>query len=222
MIDVPTFCECLHCHHEFAENTLGVTIIGIGCLKVGITHMGTNVTLAKMIKQLQDNGKPLFSGIKPTKFINLEGHYLLLTQKHPVNKAKAKFDNVIENLVKEEQLDKLQIKDKFICCINQIQSKAVPIYAVSIKAQFKPMDSVQVPAKPCLLTATHNAWNHSPSLKFTQENFPELTGEVTPTHHHANKKQCTANGSLTINADNTDHSSLNPLVGPTQTELTDG
>jgi hypothetical protein len=161
IIDVPTYHECLRRHRKFAENTITVSVVGIGGLGIVIKCMGMNVSLAKMIKQLQDNGKPLFSGIKLTKFTNVEGCYLLLTQKDIIDKAEEKFNNLIENLTKEGTLDKFQIEGKYICCINQIQSKAVSTYAASIKARFKPMDTVQVhPMNPRPLTPTHNAWNH--------------------------------------------------------------
>jgi hypothetical protein len=146
-----------------------------------------------------------------------------LTQKDIIDKAEEKFDNLIENLAKEGTLDKFQIKGKYIHCINQIQSKAVSTYAASIKARFKPMDTVQVPPmNPCPSTQTHNAWNHTPSLKITKENFPELAGNVTPTGHHTDKKQRTTNGSQTVNAETADDTSLlPPLVSTTQTKLTD-
>lgn len=224
VMDVPTFRECLRRHREFAENTVAVSVVGIGGLDVVIKRMGKNITLNKMIKQLQDNGKPLFSGIEPTKLTNEEGRYLLLTQKDIIDKAEAKFDTLIENLAKEGVLDQFQIEGKYIRRVNQIQSKAVSAYAASIKARFKPMDTVQVPPmnqRPS--TPTRNAWKRTPSLKYTQENFPALARDVTPTRRHADKKQRTANGSQTVNTDNAaDDSSLSPpSLGTTQTELTD-
>jgi hypothetical protein len=209
VIDVPTFCECLCRHHEFTTNTIGVSIVGIGRLDVSIQHMGMTVTLAKMIKQLQHEGKPLICGIKLTKFTNTEGHYLLLTQKALVDKAEEKFDKLIETLAKEGHLDKFQIDGKLLCCINQIQSKAVATYAASLKARFKPPETVHVPPNPCPSTPTRNAWNHTPSLKFNQENFPDLEGNVTPSHRHANKKQCTELGCQSVNM-SADDASLSP------------
>jgi hypothetical protein len=151
VIDVPTFCECVRCHHEFATNTIGVSIIRIGRLDVSIQHMGTTVTLAKMIKQLQHDGKPL------TKFTNTEGRYLLLTQKALVDKAEEKFDKLIENLAKEGHLDKFQIDGKFLCHVNQVQAKVVATYAASLKARFKPPETVHVPPNPRPSTPTRNA-----------------------------------------------------------------
>lgn len=148
VIDVPTFRECLRRHHEFATNTIGVSIVGIGGLDVSIQRMGTTVTLAKMIKQLQHDGKPLICGIEPTKFTNTEGRYLLLTQKALVDKAEEKFDKLIENLAKEGHLDKFQIDGKFLRHVNQVQSKAVATYAASLKARFKPPETVHVPPNP--------------------------------------------------------------------------
>jgi hypothetical protein len=145
VIDVPTFRKCLRRHHEFATNTIGVSIVGIGGLDVSIQCMGTTVTLAKMIKKLQHDGKPLICGIKLTKFTNTEGRYLLLTQKALVDKAEEKFDKLIENLAKEGHLDKFQIDGKFLRHVNQVQSKAIATYAASLKARFKPPETVHVP-----------------------------------------------------------------------------
>jgi hypothetical protein len=195
VIDIPTFRKCLPRHHEFATNTIGVSIVGIGGLDVSIQCMGTTVTLAKMIKQLQHNGKSLICGIKLTKFTNMEGRYLLLTQKALVNKAEEKFDKLIENLTKEGHLDKFQIDGKFLRRVNQVQSKAIATYAASLKARFKPPETVHVPSNPRPSTLTCNAWNRTPSLKFSQENFPDLEGNVKPSRHHVNKKQRTELGS---------------------------
>jgi hypothetical protein len=82
IIDVPTYHECLSCHREFAENTIAVSVVSIGGLDIVIKCMGMNVSLAKMIKQLQNNGKPLFSGIELTKFTNAEGRYLLDSERY--------------------------------------------------------------------------------------------------------------------------------------------
>jgi hypothetical protein len=70
-------------------------------------------------------------------------------------------------------------------------------------------------------TPTHNAWNQSPSLKLTHDNFPNLKGNVTPSCHHADKKQCTETSSQLFNANADDSSLLPPSVGTTQTELMD-
>ncbi len=219
IIDVPTFCECLHHHHEFVTNTIGVSVVSIGKLNVHIQHLGTSVSLTKMIKQLQDNGKPLINGIEPTKYTNSEGHYLLLTQKDLVDKAKEKFDILIQNLAKEGQLSKFQIKGKFLCYVTQVQSKAVATYAASLRARFKPLETVNVPPNLCMLTPTCNAWNQSPSLKLTQDNFPDFKGNVMPSHHHADKKQCTETSSQL--SEITLPFCPPQAVGITQTELMD-
>jgi hypothetical protein len=209
IIDVPTFRKCLRRHHEIATNTIGVSIVRIGRLDVSIQCMGTTVTLAKMIKQLQHNGKPLICGIKLTKFTNTEGHYLLFIKKALVNKTEEKFDKLIENLAKEGHLDKFQIDGKFLCHINQVQSKAVATYAASLKVRFKPPETVHVPPNPRPSTLTRNAWNHTPSLKFNQENFPDLEGNVTPSRRNADNKQRTELGSQSVNT-SADDSSLSP------------
>ena len=70
-------------------------------------------------------------------------------------------------------------------------------------------------------TPTRNAWNQSPSLKLTQDNFPDLEGNVMPSRRHADKKQCTETSSQSFNANADDSSLLPPSVGTTQTELMD-
>jgi hypothetical protein len=116
---------------------------------------------------------------------------------------------------------KFQIEGKFLHHVNQVQSKAVATYAASLRARFKPPETVNVPPNPRMSTPTRNAWNQSPSLKLTHDNFPNLEGNVTPSCHHTDKKQCTETSSQSFNA-NADDSSLSPpSVGTTQTELMD-
>jgi hypothetical protein len=76
------------------------------------------------------------------------------------------------------------------------------------------------PPNPCPSTLTCNAWNHTPSLKFNQENFPDLEGNVKPSRRHVNKKQHMELGSQSVNTSANDASLSPPSVGTTQTELT--
>jgi hypothetical protein len=88
--------------------------------------------LADIVKKLKsDKGKPLISGIEPTKFTSDSGRYLFLTQKNVVNEAEQKLNNLFETLAKNGQLDTFSIEAMFIGRINQIQSKEVATHAES-------------------------------------------------------------------------------------------
>jgi hypothetical protein len=87
VMEVLTFCETLRRQTEFAGNTIAILIEGIGGLEVKINHNGSLASLADIVKKLKSNeGKPLISGIKPTKFTSDSGRYLFLTQKNVVTK----------------------------------------------------------------------------------------------------------------------------------------
>jgi hypothetical protein len=72
-------------------------------------------------KLMNDNGKPLFFGVEPTKLTHTNGHYLLLTQKDVINEAEAKFDKLIEDLAKNGHYNCFAMTGSHICCINQVK-----------------------------------------------------------------------------------------------------
>jgi hypothetical protein len=82
VMEVLTFCETLHRQTEFAGNTIAISIEGIGGLEVEINHNGSLASLADIVKKLKsDKGKPLISGIEPTKFTSDSGRYLFFDSK---------------------------------------------------------------------------------------------------------------------------------------------
>jgi hypothetical protein len=148
VMEVSTFCKTL-CHQtEFAGNMIAISIEGIGGLEVKINHNGSLALLADIVKTLKsDEGKPLISGIEPTKFTSDSGRYLFLTQKNVVNEAEQKLDNLFETLTKHGQLDTFSIEGMFICRINQIQSKQVAMHADSLRSKYAPpVATIQAPA----------------------------------------------------------------------------
>jgi hypothetical protein len=148
VMEVSTFCKTL-CHQtEFAGNMIAISIEGIGGLEVKINHNGSLALLADIVKTLKsDEGKPLISGIKPTKVTSDSGRYLFLTQKNVVNEAEQKLDNLFETLTKHGQLDTFSIEGMFICRINQIQSKQVAMHADSLRSKYAPpVATIQAPA----------------------------------------------------------------------------
>jgi hypothetical protein len=77
VMEVSTFRETLRRQTEFAGNTIAISIEGIGGLEVEVNHNGSLALLADIVKKLKsDKGKPLISGIKPTKFTSDSGRYL--------------------------------------------------------------------------------------------------------------------------------------------------
>jgi hypothetical protein len=150
VMEVPVFHETLHRQTEFACNTIAISVEGIRGLEVEVNHLGSLVLLSDLVKNLNSNGgKPLISGIEPTKLTNSSGCYLFLTQKDDINKAKKKLDNLFETLAMEGQLDTLAMEGMYICRINQIQSKPVAAYAESLHSRFTPpVATVQAPAHP--------------------------------------------------------------------------
>jgi hypothetical protein len=71
-----------------------------------VDQRGTKITLANMITKLtDDDGKPLFFGVEPTKLTHTDGRYLHLTKKDLIDKAEQKFDNLIEELTNQGHYD---------------------------------------------------------------------------------------------------------------------
>jgi hypothetical protein len=219
VMKIDTFRKTLRLQHEFATKTLAISVKGIGGLEVEIDQRGTKITLANMIMKLtDDDGKPLFFGVEPTKLTHTDGCYLLLTKKDLIDKAEQKFDNFIEELANQGHYDSFSMAGHHIHCINQVKSKSVSTHAQSLKARFGLPDVVRISTgNPP--TPTRNAWKRTPTLKVTQENFPDLP---TPSRCHIDKRLHTENGSsdaTTIAAD--DDSLSPPSLGMTQTALTD-
>jgi hypothetical protein len=74
VMEVSTFRKTLRHQTEFAGNTIAISIEGIGGLEVEINHNGSLASLADIEKKLKsDEGKPLISGIEPTKFTSNSG-----------------------------------------------------------------------------------------------------------------------------------------------------
>jgi hypothetical protein len=218
IMNVVTFREALRQQHEFAINTIGMSIEGVAGLEVEIKHNGKKVTLAKMILNLKDDkGKALFSSIEQTKFTNEYGCYLVLTQKNVIDVAEAKFDELLLHLANEGKLDAFCIEGTFIHRHNQVQSCPLASYAKKLKAQFQPpVATVDVEPRRAVTTPTRNTWHRTPTFKKGQDNIPKI---ATPSRHHTLKKQHTKAGS---NNTVEDDSSLSPTsLGTTQTELTD-
>jgi hypothetical protein len=170
VMEVSTFCETLRRQTEFAGNTIAILIEGVGGLEVKINHNRSLASLADIVKNLKsDKGKPLISGIEPTKFMSDSGRYLFLTQMNVVNEAEQKLDNLFETLAKNGQLDTFSIEGMFIHRINQIQSKQVTTHADSLPSKYAPpVTTVQAPAPP--LTPTRNPWNHTATFNLSHEN----------------------------------------------------
>jgi hypothetical protein len=218
IMNVATFREALRQQHEFAVNTIGMSIEGVAGLEVEIERNGEKVTLAKMILNLKDDkGKALFSGIEQTKFTKEYGRYLVLTQKNVIDVAEAQFDEFLLNLANEGKLDAFRIEGMFIHHCNQVQSRPLASYTKKLKAQFQPpVATVDGEPRHAATTLTRNAWHRAPTLKKGQDNIPKI---ATPSCCHTLKKQHTKAGS---NDTVKDDSSLSPpLLGTTQTELTD-
>jgi hypothetical protein len=77
VMEVSTFRETLRRQTEVAGNMIAISIEGIGGLEVKINHNGSLALLADIVKKLKsDEGKPLISGIEPTKFTSDSGRYL--------------------------------------------------------------------------------------------------------------------------------------------------
>jgi hypothetical protein len=218
VMNVATFREALRQQHEFAVNTIGMSIEGVAGLEVEIECNGKKVTLAKMILNFKDDkGKALFSGIKQTKFTNKYGRYLVLTQKNVIDVSEAKFDELLLNLANEGKLDAFRVEGTFIRHHNQVQSRPLASYAKKLKAQFQPpVATVDVEPRRAATTQTRNAWHCTPTLKKGQDNIPKI---ATPSRHHTLKKQRTKAGSNDTVED--DSSLLPPSLGTTQTELMD-
>jgi hypothetical protein len=73
-LKIDTFRKTLRLQHEFATKTLAISVEGIGGLEVEIDQRGTKITLANMITKLtDDDGKPLFFGVEPTKLTHTDG-----------------------------------------------------------------------------------------------------------------------------------------------------
>jgi hypothetical protein len=82
VMKIDTFRETLRLQHEFATKTLAISVEGIGGLEVELDQRRTKITLANMIMKLtDDDGKPLFFGVEPTKLTHTDERYLLLTKK---------------------------------------------------------------------------------------------------------------------------------------------
>jgi hypothetical protein len=127
IMNVATFREALRQQHEFAINTISMSIKGVAGLEVETECNGEKVTLAKMILNLKDDkGKVLFSGIEQTKFTNEYRHYLVLTQKNVIDVAEAKFDELLLNLANEGKLDAFCIEGTFICFAVRIKFSLTP------------------------------------------------------------------------------------------------
>ncbi len=175
VMEVSTFCETLRRQTEFAGNTIAILIEGVGGLEVKINHNRSLASLADIVKNLKsDKGKPLISGIEPTKFMSDSGRYLFLTQMNVVNEAEQKLDNLFETLAKNGQLDTFSIEGMFIHRINQIQSKQVTTHADSLPSKYAPpVTTVQAPAPP--LTPTRNPWNHTATFNLSHENSRRWT-----------------------------------------------
>jgi hypothetical protein len=141
-----------------------------------------------------------------------------LTKKDLIDKVEQKFDKFIEELANQGHYDSFAMAGHHICHINQVKSNSVSTHAQSLEARFGLPDVVQISmGNPS--TPTRNAWKRTPTLKVTQEDFPDLP---TPSRHHIDKCLRTENGSsdaTTIAAD--DDSLSPPSLGMTQTALTD-
>jgi hypothetical protein len=218
IMNVATFREALRQQHEFAINTIGMSIEGVAGLEVEIECNGKKATLAKMILNLKDDKKALFSGIEQTKFTNEYGRYLVLTQKNVIDVAESKFDELLLNLANKGKLDAFRIEETFICHCNQVQSRPLASYAKKLKTQFQPPVATALDVEPrrAATTLTRNAWHHTPMPKKGQDNIPEI---ATWSRRHTLKKQRNKAGSNDTVED--DSSLLPPLLGTTQTELTD-
>jgi hypothetical protein len=217
VMSLETYCEALSQQHEQAKNTISISVEGIAGLDAGICLCNGDTTMfSKLILALEDlNGKKLFNGIEPTKFMHDQGRYLFLTTKSALDEAEAQFDKLTMDLAHEGLLNALQIEGMFNCRHSQIQSKPVLSYAEHLKAKFNPpvpTMSIQS-SRP---QPTRNAWNRTPTLKKGQDNIPEIP---TPSRCHTQKKQHTKSGSNDTAAD--DSSLSPPSAGTTQTELTD-
>jgi hypothetical protein len=92
------------------------------------------------------------------------------------------------------------------------------IHAQSLESCFGLPDVVKISTvNPS--TPTRNAWKCTPTLKVTQENFPDLP---TPSRRHIDKCLRTENGSSDATTVAADDDSLSPpSLGMTQTALTD-
>jgi dethiobiotin synthetase len=55
IMEVLTYHETLRCQAEFVQNTIAISIEGIGGLKVEINHQGTFASLADFVKQLKSD-----------------------------------------------------------------------------------------------------------------------------------------------------------------------
>jgi hypothetical protein len=136
-------------------------------LEVEIDQRGTKITLANMIMKLtDDDGKPLFFGVEPTKLTHTDRRYLLLTKKDLIDKAEQKFDNFIEELANQGHYDSFAMAGHHIHRINQVKSKSVSTHAQSLEARFRLPDVVQIlTGNPS--TPIRNAWKRTPTLKVT-------------------------------------------------------
>jgi hypothetical protein len=141
-----------------------------------------------------------------------------LTKKDLIDKAEQKFDNFIEELANQGHYDSFTMAGCHIHHINQVNLKSVSTHAQSLKARFGLPDVVQIlTGNPP--TPTRNAWKHMPTLKITQENFPDLP---TPSRRHIDKCLRMENGSSDATTIAADYDSLSPpSLGTTQTALSD-
>jgi hypothetical protein len=179
-----TFRSALAQQHKFNNNTIGISVIGIGGLEVEVQCNGTKQTLASMIQGLRTfTGGVVFNGIEPTKLTAAQGRFILLTQKTMIDEAQTLFDQLLKQLAYDGLLDSITMEGQKLCRLNQVQSKTMVRYAEGLADKFKPMETVAVPTpKP---PPTRNAWTRTPKFKFDEENFPDLS---SPSCIHAAKK----------------------------------
>ena len=133
-----TFLAALAQQHKFNNNTMGISVVRIGGLKVEVNCNNNMVSLVQMISSLKDTSGAVFNNVEPTKLMAAKGQFIFLTQKPIANKAEKLLDQLFKQLAREGHLDAFTMEGHRIHHLNQVQSKTMIEYAEGLAAKFKP------------------------------------------------------------------------------------
>jgi hypothetical protein len=152
VMEVSTFRETLRRQTEFAGNTIAILIEAIGGLEVEVNHNRSLASLADIVKKLKSyEGKPLISGIEPTKFTSNSGRYLFLLKRMLLTKQNRNSTTSSRLLQKMASWTHSALKECLsVALIRSNQNKLPHMQTVSapstlrLSRQFKPLPRHQL------------------------------------------------------------------------------